>query len=268
MRLAEWPRNPFLNEELREWIGLHVRSLGVEDVAVFATAAGREDDERRVLVATEVGLLDGWYAPRGSSARYSLSVRLYPWQAVHGVDMRAETFRLWAHEHQSRWRLTLLRPVLDTVTEDPALGRALAEFAAACAVMAEPSGQSQPDAEDPVPPFLSRAGLAPAERPRAAIHVEANQAAQEAASEGELAAESDAQEPSTETASDAPADQAPVAASAAPPTPAASVPTAAHAPIPSPPPFRPPPGEEVLADLDVEPIIDFERRLGLRPPGG
>jgi hypothetical protein len=140
VRIADWPRNPYLNDELREWIGLHLQALGVSDVAIFATASGREDDERRVLVATEIGLLDTWYAPRSSTARYSLSIRLYPWQAVHGVDLRGETFRLWAHEHQSRWRLRLARPVLDTVADTPELGRALAQFAAACSVMAEPAG--------------------------------------------------------------------------------------------------------------------------------
>ena len=144
MRLNEWPRHPYLNDELREWIALHLAALGASDVAVFATDSGREDDERRVLVATEVGLLDTWYAPRGSTARYSLSVRLYPWQAVHGVDLRGETFRLWAHEHQSRWRLRIARPALDTLADTPELGHALTQFAAACAVMAEPAGQ-EPD---------------------------------------------------------------------------------------------------------------------------
>ena len=139
MRLADWPRNPYLNDELREWVRLHLASLGPEDVAIYALAASGQDEERRVLVATEAGLLDSWYAPHGSTARFSLSVRLYPWTAVRGVDLRGETFRLWAHEHQSRWRLRLARPALDTMADTPDLGRALAEFAAACSMMAEPS---------------------------------------------------------------------------------------------------------------------------------
>lgn len=142
-RLADWPRNPYLNDELREWVRLHLEALGVEDVAVYATT-GREEDERRILVVTEVGLLDGWYAPRGSTARFSLSVRLYPWVTVHGVDLRGETYRLWAREHQSRWRLRLSRPVLDALAETPDLGRALTQFAAALSVMAEPANQEAP----------------------------------------------------------------------------------------------------------------------------
>ena len=173
MRLADWPRNPYLNDELREWVQLHLQSLGVEDVAVYAIAAAGQDEERRVLVATEVGLLDSWYAPHGSTARFSLSVRLYPWPTVHGVDLRGETFRLWAHEHQSRWRLRLVRPALDTMADTPELGRALAEFAAVCGVMAEPAGSQQPpaagpDVEDAIPAFLGRAAEA-----RSPIPVEA-----------------------------------------------------------------------------------------------
>jgi hypothetical protein len=174
VRLADWPRNPYLNDELREWVALHLSSLGVEDLAIYAQAAAGQDEERRVLVATSVGLLDSWYAPRGSTARFSLSVRLYPWHVVHGIDLRGETSRLWAHEHQSRWRLRLSRPALDTMADTPELGRALAEFAAACARMAQPAGPAAtataPDVEDAVPAFLGRAARAESTRP--AIRVE------------------------------------------------------------------------------------------------
>ncbi len=154
VRLSDWPRHPYLNEELREWLGLHLQALGVSDVAIFATATGREEEERRLLVATELGLLDTWYGPRTTSARYSLSVRLYPWQAVHGVDLRGETSRLWAHEHETRWRLRIARPSLDVLSETAELGRALAQFAAACAVMAEPAGQvaEEPTSSPASPP--------------------------------------------------------------------------------------------------------------------
>jgi hypothetical protein len=170
VRLADWPRNPYLNEELREWVELHLRAIGVQDIAVYAVASPRHDDERRVLVATDAGLLDGWYAPRGSTARFSLSVRLVPWQAVHGVDLRGETFRLWAHEHQSRWRLRIAQPAFDTLADDPQLGSALAEFATVCAVMAEPAGSRADDGDDDLPPPIPRARADGSARP--AIHVE------------------------------------------------------------------------------------------------
>ena len=82
MRLTEWPRMPFLNDEVKEWIAIELQSLGVEDLAVYALEAGTEGDERRVMVATEVGLLDHRYAPFGSSARYRLAMLMYPWQVL------------------------------------------------------------------------------------------------------------------------------------------------------------------------------------------
>ena len=210
MRLADWPRNPYLNDELREWVQVHLESLGVQDVAVYAIAAAGQDEERRVLVATEVGLMDSWYAPHGSTARFSLSVRLYPWATVQGVDLRGETFRLWAHEHQSRWRLRISRPALDTMADTPELGKALAEFAAACSVRAQPAApQPQavaPDVEDAVPAFLGRA----AEASRAPIRVEGEMVAARANS-----------------AASAP----PAAPAAAAPTPAPAVAASADDPV-------------------------------------
>jgi hypothetical protein len=150
VRLANWPRNPYLNDELREWIALHLAALHVDDVAVYAVPQGRDDEGRRILVATELGLLDGTYAPRGSSAHYSLQVRLFPWPAVQGVDLLAETYRLWAYEHRTWWRLRVARPTFDVQTEDPDLGCALADLATACAVMTGAGGGPRdPAASEP-----------------------------------------------------------------------------------------------------------------------
>ncbi|HET8571085.1 MAG TPA: hypothetical protein VFN14_04285 [Candidatus Limnocylindria bacterium] len=159
MRLADWPRMPYLNDELREWISLQLKTLGVDEIAVYAVESGGEDEQRRILVATEVGLLDGVYAPRGSAARYSLSARLYPWQAVRDVELRVETYRVWALEHRTRWHLRIRRPAFESASESPELGAALADFAKVSAVMAEPSGWSADDEE-------TDAVAAPPPRPR------------------------------------------------------------------------------------------------------
>jgi hypothetical protein len=148
MRLADWPRTPYLNEELREWIRQQLEMLAVDEIAIFAVEAGAEGDERRILTATEIGLLDMYYAPAGSSARFRLVTRLYPWQAVRGVDLRGETFRLWALEDRSRWLLRIGRPRFSYTTELPELGRCLAEFAKVAAIMAEPSGWQPPSEEE------------------------------------------------------------------------------------------------------------------------
>jgi hypothetical protein len=131
---------PFLNDEVKEWIALELESLGVEDLAVYALEAGAEGDERRVMVATEIGLLDHRYAPFGSSARYRLAMLMYPWQVLRGVELRADTFRLWAREHRTRWSFRLHHPHFEAATESPDLGQALCDLARVCAVMAEPFG--------------------------------------------------------------------------------------------------------------------------------
>jgi hypothetical protein len=140
VRLTEWPRMPFLNDEVKEWIALELEGLGVEDLAVYALEAGTEGDERRVMVATEIGLLDHRYAPFGSSARYRLAMLMYPWQVLRGVELRADTFRLWAREHRTRWSFRLHHPHFEAATESNDLGQALCDLARVCAVMAEPFG--------------------------------------------------------------------------------------------------------------------------------
>jgi hypothetical protein len=119
---------------------MELASLGVEDLAVYALEAGTEGDERRVMVATEVGLLDHRYAPFGSSARYRLAMLMYPWQVLRGVELRADTFRLWAREHRTRWSFRLHHPHFEAATESADLGQALCDLARVCAVMAEPFG--------------------------------------------------------------------------------------------------------------------------------
>jgi hypothetical protein len=161
MRLTEWPRMPYLNEEVRDWIALELKNLGVEDLAVYALEAGREGDERRVMVATEIGLLDHRYAPFGSSARYRLAMLLYPWQVLRGVELRADTFRLWAMEHRTRWSFRLHHPHFEVATESPDLGQALCDLARVCAVMAEPFGVPAGRVSSEVP-AAARGGPRPA----------------------------------------------------------------------------------------------------------
>lgn len=148
MRLVDWPRMPFLSDELCGWIREHLVTLEIEEVAVYAVEQGSDDDGRRVLVATEIGLIDYRYGPRASTARFAIEGRVVPWQAVRGVDFRVETFRLWALEHRTRWSLSMLKPRFNAATEDPQLGRALADLAKVAVVMAEPSGWPPPS-DDP-----------------------------------------------------------------------------------------------------------------------
>ena len=183
MRLTEWPRMPFLNDEVKEWIAMELASLGVEDLAVYALEAGTEGDERRVMVATEIGLLDHRYAPFGSSARYRLAMLMYPWQVLRGVELRADTFRLWAREHRTRWSFRLHHPHFEAATESPDLGQALCDLARVCAVMAEPFGVPAGRVSSDVP------GAIPGgPRPLPAVD-EPGASREEAATEAQAAAE-------------------------------------------------------------------------------
>jgi hypothetical protein len=146
VRLTEWPRMPFLSEELCGWIREHLETLGVDEIAIFAMEEGADGDGRRVMVATEMGLADYRYGPRASTARFAIVGRFYAWQAVHGVDLRVETSRLWALEHQTRWWLNIVHPAFRAATEDPQLGRALADFAKVALLMAEPAGTAMEEA--------------------------------------------------------------------------------------------------------------------------
>ncbi len=195
MRLVEWPRMPYLNEEVREWIGLELKNLGVEDLAVYAMEAGVDGDERRVIVATEVGLLDHRYAPYGSSARFRLGMLLYPWQTIRGVDLRADTFRLWAHEHRTRWSLKLSHPRFEAATESPDLGSALCHLARVCAVMAEPFGV--PAGREGGPPSPSGGRVAPPPASEAKLPTEPEKAASEPGAKPELEAEPEAEPKAT-----------------------------------------------------------------------
>ena len=196
MRLTEWPRMPFLNDEVKEWIALELQSLGVEDLAVYALEAGTEGDERRVMVATEVGLLDHRYAPFGSSARYRLAMLMYPWQVLRGVELRADTFRLWAREHRTRWSFRLHHPHFEAATESPDLGQALCDLARVCAVMAEPFGVPAGRASSEVP------GAHPGgPRPLPPTEPELTEAPSDDTEEGEDAGAATAEGPDEEAAS-------------------------------------------------------------------
>ena len=54
VRLADWPRMPYLNDEVREWAAQQLVTLGVDEIAVYAHEAGAESEQRRLLVATEI----------------------------------------------------------------------------------------------------------------------------------------------------------------------------------------------------------------------
>jgi hypothetical protein len=111
---------------------------------------------------------------------------MYPWQVLRGVELRADTFRLWAREHRTRWSFRLHHPHFEAATESPDLGQALCDLARVCAVMAEPFGVPAGRVSSDVPgviPGGPRPLPAADEAARAAVAEAAARA--EAAEEGE-----------------------------------------------------------------------------------
>ena len=134
MRISEWPRMPYLSAELCEWIYEQLRRLETEELASYAVETGRDGEARRLLVATEVGLIDYRYAPRNcDAARYGLSGTLYPWPAVTGAQLATDVHRVWAREVRTSWRFTIGDPEFAIgVRADEPLVRAVLDFARIC----------------------------------------------------------------------------------------------------------------------------------------
>ena len=134
MRISEWPRMPYLSPELCEWIYEQLVKLETEELASYAVETGRDGEARRLLVATEVGLIDYRYAPRDSdAARYGLSGTLYTWPAVAGAQLTTDVHRVWAREVRTAWRFTIGDPdfTLGVSGDEPLVG-ALLDFARIC----------------------------------------------------------------------------------------------------------------------------------------
>ena len=111
--------------------------LGSPELA--AHVALHEDGERqRILVATEIGLLDYNYGPSSAgAATYDLRGALHRWPSVRGL--RVQTDAQWddnARTARSVWRVVAEEPKIELFAEsagdDRADVTALLDFARAC----------------------------------------------------------------------------------------------------------------------------------------
>ena len=125
---------------------------------------------------------------------------MYPWQVLRGVELRADTFRLWAREHRTRWSFRLHHPHFEAATESPDLGQALCDLARVCAVMAEPFGVPAGRVSLRGPRGASRAarGRCPPAEPSASGDAEAGDARREDGRAGDRRWRSTTDDESTE----------------------------------------------------------------------
>jgi hypothetical protein len=133
VRIGEW-------EDIGRSRGLVQRELGelgANELAAHVTLHA-DGERQRILVATEVGLLDYNYAPTSAgSATYELRGGLHRWQSIRGLRLQSDA--QWDdNERKARsvWRLVAEEPKIElsaeSVEEDRAEVTALLDFARAC----------------------------------------------------------------------------------------------------------------------------------------
>lgn len=117
---------------VNEWITEHLGTIGAEEEACYAVSEAPGRAVLRVLVATDVGLVDFvWYRPAAPEQRRLVGV-LIPWRDVSPPQLTGETGLSPALIHEApEWSLTLREPALE-ITE-PVDRNALLDFWKACA---------------------------------------------------------------------------------------------------------------------------------------
>lgn len=131
VRIGEW-------EHIGRSRGLVARELGeLGAIELAAHVTMHPDGERqRILIATDLGLLDYSYGPSGP-ATYDLRGALNRWPSVRGLRLQSDA--QWddnARTARSVWRLIAEEPKIELAAEsseeDRLMVAALLDFARAC----------------------------------------------------------------------------------------------------------------------------------------
>ena len=134
VRIGEWEHIGRSRALVQRQLG----ELGATELAAHVTINPDNSERQRVLIATDIGLLDYNFAPTSTgSATYELRGGLYRWPAVRG--MRLQSDAQWddnARTSRSVWRLIAEEPKIELAAEssdqDRLLVSALLDFARAC----------------------------------------------------------------------------------------------------------------------------------------
>jgi hypothetical protein len=134
MKLGEW-------DTLGRTRGLLQRQLGELGAAEYAAhvTVNEENGRLRVLVATDIGLLDYNYRPSGSDPHgpWSLTGQLNRWASVKGLRLQTEAqFADVTGEARWIWRVIAEDPKIELSADSTGVGEfspaALLPFARAC----------------------------------------------------------------------------------------------------------------------------------------
>ena len=135
MKIGEWDSLGRVRAILQRQMG----DLGATELATHVTVG--EEGRQRILVATDVGLLDYAWSPGGSGGTWLLRGQVYRWHNVQGLRLQTDATFDEANEPRSIWRLVVQEPKVELAAEagpeagDRAL-RGLLDFARACCIHA------------------------------------------------------------------------------------------------------------------------------------
>ncbi len=130
MKIGEWDSLGRARGLLQRQLG----DLGAVEYAAHVTVG--ENGRQRILVATDIGLLDYSWSSSGSDP-WMLRGQVYRWRNVH--SLRLQTDAQWDEEQnetRSLWRLVADDPKIELLADSVTGGRdavaALLAFARAC----------------------------------------------------------------------------------------------------------------------------------------
>lgn len=136
MKIGEWDNLG----RARQLLQRQVADLGADELAAHV-ARNEETGRLRILVATDVGLLDYHYAPAGADPKgaWILRGQLHRWPSIRGLRLQTDAQLDSDDTIKSVWRLVAEEPRLElTATTDDgpaeiaavlALGRACLQHA-------------------------------------------------------------------------------------------------------------------------------------------
>jgi hypothetical protein len=124
----------------RAILQVHLGELGAEEIAAHV-ALNPENGRLRILIATDIGLLDYHYQPSGADPEgpWSLRGEMHRWASVHGLRLQTDgqiTELEDTLDARWIWRLIAEDPKIDLTAESTATGErspwALLPLARAC----------------------------------------------------------------------------------------------------------------------------------------
>jgi hypothetical protein len=136
MKIGEWDTLGRARALLQRQLG----ELGAAEYAAHVTL-NPQNGRLRILVATDIGLLDYSYQPSGADPEgpWALRGHMYRWMSVKGLRLQTDAeIREGDADSEARWiwRLTAEDPKIELSAESTELGErspgALLPFARAC----------------------------------------------------------------------------------------------------------------------------------------